>query len=137
MVRVELDPQVKSGDFERLKTWDGKQSARSESTGGKPIELKDGITGQAIRVARLLGADPFVGSPWEGRDDEFVELTGCRRVYFDLDAFNGKPRFRMVYRLFPDEDAPDLVWVIAVGERANMAVYTAAVTRLPIRRPGP
>lgn len=57
------------------------------------------------------------------------DLTGCRRLRFDLPG--AKPeRFRVVYRLVPDETDPDAVEVIAVGPRGGHAAYLAAVSRL-------
>lgn len=57
------------------------------------------------------------------------DLVGTRRLKFDL-AGQRPERFRVVYRLLPDESAADTVEVISVGRRGGHAVYLAAVARL-------
>jgi hypothetical protein len=82
-------------------------------------------------VIAALRANPFLGDLWEGRDDPFASLTGCRRIYFDAEWWSDKPRFRVVYRLFPNEDEPTLARVGCVGERQGMQVYRETLRRLP------
>lgn len=57
------------------------------------------------------------------------DLVGTRRLKFDL-AGQHPERFRVVYRLLPDESAADTVEIISVGRRGGHAVYLAAVARL-------
>lgn len=57
------------------------------------------------------------------------DLTGVRRLKFDLPD-EDLERYRIVYRLVPDEGRADTVEVIAVGRRGGHAVYLAAVERL-------
>lgn len=57
------------------------------------------------------------------------ELTGCRRLRFDLPSQRPE-RFRIIYRLLPNDHNPDTVEVIAVGPRGGHAAYQTAVTRL-------
>jgi hypothetical protein len=57
------------------------------------------------------------------------DLTGRRRLHFDLPGQRTQ-RFRVVYRLRPDDTTPDTVEVIAVGPRGDHAVYQAAASRL-------
>lgn len=57
------------------------------------------------------------------------DLSGCRRLRFDL-ADQYPHRFRIIYRLLPNEDDADTVEVIAVGPRGGHAPYQAAVARL-------
>jgi len=70
------------------------------------------------KVGKLLGERHVSG-----------DLTGCRRLRFDV--VGDKPeRFRVIYRLRPDEPNADTVEVIAVGPRGGHAAYQAAVSRL-------
>lgn len=64
-----------------------------------------------------------------GRRHVSGDLSGCRRLRFDL-AGERPQRFRVIYRLLPDEDNADTVEVIAVGPRGGHAAYQAAVSRL-------
>jgi hypothetical protein len=57
------------------------------------------------------------------------DLAGTRRLKFDL-AGQRPERFRVVYRLLPDESDADTVEIISVGRRGGHAVYLAAVARL-------
>lgn len=57
------------------------------------------------------------------------DLTGTRRLKFDL-AGERPERFRVVYRLVPDDDSADTVEVIAIGPRGGHTAYRAAVARL-------
>ncbi len=57
------------------------------------------------------------------------DLRGCRRLRVDLPGERPQ-RFRVIYRLTPDEDNADTVEVIAVGPRGGHAAYQAATTRL-------
>lgn len=57
------------------------------------------------------------------------DLTDCRRLRFDLPGERPQ-RFRIVYRLLPDDTNADTVEVIAVGPRGGHAAYQAAVARL-------
>lgn len=57
------------------------------------------------------------------------DLKGCRRLRFDLPG-ERPARFRIIYRLRPDEPTADTVEVIAVGPRGGHSAYQAAVTRL-------
>jgi hypothetical protein len=65
-----------------------------------------------------LKEHPLVGDRWD-----------CCKVHFDEDE-DRWPRFRLVYRLLPDEIAAVEVEAIAVGRRAAMAPYVEAARRL-------
>ena len=68
-----------------------------------------------------------------GRELEKLGATGdlsdCRKVYFDVDN-NQKPRYRLVYRLTPNEVRAVAVEAVAVGERLNLDAYVRAVRNL-------
>lgn len=57
------------------------------------------------------------------------DLSDCRKVYFDEVGTN-RPRFRLVYRLLPDEVEAVEVEAVAVGRREALAAYVVAATRL-------
>lgn len=67
---------------------------------------------------RLLENHPSVG-----------DLSDCRKVYFD-DQEEDKPRFRLVYRVLPNEVEAVAVEAVAVGRRRLMEVYVQAARRL-------
>jgi hypothetical protein len=71
------------------------------------------------KTGKLLGARHVSG-----------DLSGCRRLRFDVPGQRPE-RFRIVYRLLPDDRKPDTVEVIAVGPRGGHAAYQTAVARLP------
>ncbi|MGI8983462.1 MAG: type II toxin-antitoxin system RelE/ParE family toxin [Acidimicrobiales bacterium] len=82
----------------------------------------------ALQAITDLAEHRKVGKPL-GERHVSGDLTGCRRLRFDLAG--SKPvRFRVVYRLRPDEINSDTVEVIAVGPRGGHAAYQAAVSRL-------
>lgn len=57
------------------------------------------------------------------------DLSDCRKIYFDVDN-NQKPRYRLVYRLTPDEVRAVAVEAVAVGERRNLDAYVRAAKNL-------
>ncbi len=57
------------------------------------------------------------------------DLSDCRKVYFD-EVGSNRPRFRLVYRLLPDEVQAVEVAAVAVGMREALAAYVAAASRL-------
>lgn len=70
------------------------------------------------KIGKLLGVRHVSG-----------DLLGCRRLRFDLPD-EQPARFRIIYRLQPDEAEPHTIEVIAVGPRGGHAAYQAAVARL-------
>jgi len=70
------------------------------------------------KIGKLLGVRHVSGN-----------LSGYRRLRFDLPD-ERPPRFRLIYRLLPDEATADTIEVIAIGPRGGHAAYQAAVARL-------
>lgn len=70
------------------------------------------------RTGKALGARWVTG-----------DLEGCRRLRFDVPGQRPE-RHRVVYRLRPDEDNPDTVEVISVGQRGGHGAYKEALSRL-------
>lgn len=83
-------------------------------------------------------------NPWQGElmDDRWPRtLEGCRKIRFDKPGWNGKPRYRFVYRNEPSDGAVASMLVLAIGRRDNMIAYAQASGRLTKReaarrRPG-
>jgi hypothetical protein len=57
------------------------------------------------------------------------DLSDCRKIYFDVDN-NQKPRYRLVYRLTPNEVRAAAVEAVAVGERRGLDAYVRAAKNL-------
>ena len=77
----------------------------------------------AIQLLVELESHPYRGQPLRGN------VGDCRKIYFDHDGAE-RPRFRVVYRLRPDETDPTEIDVICIGERADLAAYELARGRL-------
>lgn len=71
------------------------------------------------RVLELLGEianrTPTLGLAC-GYQHATGNLSDCRKLYFDT-ATGVDPRYRLVYRVLPDESAPQTIEVITVGEK--------------------
>jgi hypothetical protein len=78
----------------------------------------------ALQLIVSLAEHPYAGQPLRG------SISDCRKLYFDRESVEERPAFRVVYRLKPDERDPTEVDIIALGERADLAVYQAARRRL-------
>jgi hypothetical protein len=120
VIHLKVRPEVK-GDLEALPT------AR---LGRVALEWMHVLRSQPHRGLRLR---------WRSSGD----LSLCRKLYFDEDdqPLNpswvlvprpGGPRFRIVYRLLPRPERPELILVIAVGPKVDEdgGVYDEAVERL-------
>lgn len=78
---------------------------------------------EALTYIVRLRDEPYLGRPLE--EHAFVgDLSDCRKIFFD------QARYRILYRLLPNEDDPVEADVIAVGKRAMLAVYKVGVRRL-------
>lgn len=92
-----------------------------------PVEFLDPTAKQQLldlpskelkrRALGLLAAvskeDPKLGKPC-GFAFSTGNLSDCRKLYFD-EQRDMDPRYRIVYRLLPDEDEPKKVEVIRIG----------------------
>jgi hypothetical protein len=79
-----------------------------------------------------LRTNPWLGDKMRERYNLRV-LGECRRIRFDRGDWDGKPRYRLVYRNEPDDGAPEVVRLIAVGTRESLAAYRTAASRLGAR----
>jgi hypothetical protein len=83
---------------------------------------------RAIQIIVDVSNGVLVGRPLEDHPS-VGDLSDCRKVYFD-DQEEDKPRFRLVYRLLPNEVQAVSVEAVAVGRRRLMDVYVQAARRL-------
>lgn len=78
---------------------------------------------EAAKMMLRLKRKPYLGQPL-GIDARVGDLSDCRKVYF------AEARYRVVYRLLPDQEAPVDVEIIAVGPRVGLEAYKPAARRL-------
>jgi hypothetical protein len=111
-----------------------KQGAQQDIAGIKDRDVRDEIAMAVLDI---------VEDPWLGEGLEYLppvgDLSDCRKLYVDVPPDQrppGPPRYRIVYRLLPDEHAPRKVQIIAIGPRADEIAYRRALARLnrPIGR---
>ena len=77
------------------------------------VEVSKGnLTGQPLEVLVATG-----------------DLSDCRKIYFDVDN-NQKPRYRLVYRITPNEVRAVAIEAVSVGERRNLDAYVRAARNL-------
>lgn len=57
------------------------------------------------------------------------ELADCRRIRFDVEGYEGKPRFRLIYRNEPGDGAPAACVWLAIGPRAALRAHRKAQRR--------
>lgn len=82
------------------------------------------------RIAELLvecKSNPFVGEPMG--QGLHPELADCRRVRFDLPSYDGKPRFRLIYRNEPSDGAPAECHWLTIAPRAGLQAHRKAQQR--------
>lgn len=87
----------------------------------------------AIALMLQLRSDPWRGGDLRERYN-LRPLSDCRRIAFDLPAWEGKPRFRLVYRNEPADGAPGLVRIWAVGPREDLIAYARSAARISRQR---
>ena len=128
----------------------GADEERRTAEGAHRFEFLPEVQEDANRLdqdLRLAVADLIVSlheNPWIGElmDDRWPEnLEGSRKVRFDKAGWEGKPRYRLVYRNEPSDGAVGTMLVLAIERRQNMIAYARASSRLAKReaakrRPG-
>jgi hypothetical protein len=64
-------------------------------------------------LAQVSKVNPTLGKPC-GFAFSTGNLSDCRKLYFD-EKRDVDPRYRIIYRLLPDEDGPSKAEVIRIG----------------------
>lgn len=64
-------------------------------------------------LAQVSKENPSLGKPC-GFAFNTGNLSDCRKLYFDEER-DMNPRYRIIYRLLPDEDGPTKAEVIRIG----------------------
>jgi hypothetical protein len=136
MIEVELTDAARD-DLIRLR--DHLRARHGEPLPGEFAELEDDETLIAVQRAAVAALVGIRDNPWAGTENR--ARTGSRHIvdgrhlYFDRDGFTGRhradKRFRIIYRLEPDEAAPAKVTVYAIAERASQRAYRLAEQRWP------
>lgn len=97
---------------------------------------------QAVQDEVSLGVLEIVDDPFIGVDLRYMpgigDLSDCRKLYVDVPPDQRPPgpkRYRIVYRILPDESRPEKVEMISIGLRADLVAYRRALVRLN-RAPG-
>lgn len=94
-------------------------------------ELSEELRRQIARIVIELHGNPHHGELMG--DDPPTILEGCRKVRFDEPGWEGKPRYRFVYRNEPEDGAPAISVLVAIGRRDRMIAYAKAARRIKER----
>ena len=117
-------------------------AGRGAAVNARTFEVLPEVQADADRLGedlRLVIADIVVAlhaNPCRGElmDDRWpVTLAGCRKIRFDISAWDGEPRYRFIYRNDPRQGAAARMLVLAIGPRHAMIAHAQAAGRL-IRR---
>ncbi len=92
-------------------------------------ELDREVARSALSLTLELRENPWLGDEMRARQG-LEELKHCRRIRFDRDNWEGKPRYRLIYRNEPSDGAPHIVAVLAAAERENLGAYRRAKPRI-------
>lgn len=93
------------------------------------VETDRALGKVAVQLMLELRDNPWLGDELRERYN-LRQVAGCRRLRFDLPGWEGKPRYRLVYRNEPSDGAPGLVRVWALGPRTELIAYARAAARL-------
>lgn len=96
---------------------------------GGPVANGHPLAVTVFKLLKSIAKGEFSGLELEERAGT-ADLSDCRKVYFDLDPREEQPKFRLVYRLLPNETHPRTVQAVAVGYRANLDAYVRAARNL-------
>jgi hypothetical protein len=94
-----------------------------------PALPDDEVRIAAGRIVTSLYREPRIGEPMRPRYN-LRNLEGCRKVRFDKDGWEGKARFRLVFRNEPDDRSVARVTVLAIASREQLQAYREAASRL-------
>lgn len=57
------------------------------------------------------------------------DLSDCWKIYLD-ESHDANPRWRIIYRLLPNPEAPEIAEILIIGPRDADAVYVEVMERL-------
>ena len=83
----------------------------------------------ALSLMLALRDDPWLGDDLRERYN-LRPLKDCRWIRFDREGWQGRRRYRLVYRNEPEDGAPSVVRVWSVGPRAKLVAYARAAARM-------
>lgn len=75
----------------------------TEALRRRALVLLAKVSKENPRLGKPCGYVPSTGNPWD-----------CRKLYFDEEE-DVNPRYRIVYRLMPDEDSFERIEVIRIS----------------------
>jgi hypothetical protein len=90
--------------------------------------LEELLKREVARIVVALHGNPHHGELMGDKPPRVLE--GCRKVRFDQPRWNGKPRYRFVYRNEPSDGAPAKSVILAIGRRDRMIAYAKAARRV-------
>jgi len=95
----------------------------------------DKLRWMAMQYFVRLEQKPDLGRPLQDHPI-WGDLSDCRKIYLD-ETHQTDPRWRIIYKLLPDERHPKVADVIIIGPREDDAVYREVMSRLarPLRAP--
>jgi len=136
VIEVEFTDAARD-DLLRLR--DHLRARHGEPLPGEFAELEDDGTLLAVQRGAINALVGIRDNPWAGAENRARagsrHIVDGRHLYFDRDGYQGRHpgdnRFRIVYRLEPDEGAPATATVYAIVERANLRAYKLAESRWP------
>ncbi|MBA2461330.1 MAG: type II toxin-antitoxin system RelE/ParE family toxin [Actinobacteria bacterium] len=100
---------------------------------GDLVREDRGAARAALSLMLALRDDPWLGEELRERYN-LRPLKDCRRIRFDRDDWQGKPRYRLVYRNEPEDGAPGVVRVWSLGPRQGLIAYSRAAARITRER---
>lgn len=93
--------------------------------------LDEDLRRAVAEVVLSLHENPWMGDLMDNRWPE--NLAGSRKVRFDKDGWEGKPRYRLIHRNEPSDGAVGTMVVLAIERRDHMTAYARASSRLAKR----
>lgn len=136
MIDIELTDAARD-DLLRLR--DHLRARHGAPLAGEFTELEDDVLLRAVERAAIEALAGLRDNPWAGAENRARSgsrhIVDGRHLYFDRDGYSGRhpgdKRFRIVYRLEPDEGAPAKATIYAIAERARQRAYRLAERRWP------
>ena len=88
----------------------------------------DALRLMAMKYFIRLERQPHFGRPLTDHPI-WGDLSDCRKIFLE-ETHAAVPRWRIIYRLLPDEHKPERADVIIIGPREDDEVYRMVMSRL-------